>query len=53
MSTIQVLSEFWAFIRFNKKYWLLPILAVLVLAGLSIEASQGSRLSPQTSYMLF
>ncbi len=46
MSKIQVLSEFWEFIRFNKKYWLLPIVAVLVLAGLLIVASQGSVVAP-------
>lgn len=46
MSKIQVLSEFWEFIRFNKKYWLLPIVVVLVLAGLLIVASQGSVVAP-------
>ena len=52
MSKIQVLSEFWEFIRFNKKYWLLPIVAVLVLAGLLIVASQGSVVAP-FMYTLF
>jgi len=46
MSKIQVLSELWEFLRFNKKYWLLPILVVLVTAGLLIVVSQGSAVAP-------
>ena len=46
MSKTQVLNELWQFIRFNKKYWLLPIITVLVLAGLLIVVSQGSAVAP-------
>tara|TARA_B100001123_G_scaffold61027_2_gene66332 strand:+ start:35589 stop:35747 length:159 start_codon:yes stop_codon:yes gene_type:complete len=46
MSKIQVLSELWEFLRFNKKYWLLPILVMLVAAGLLIVVSQGSAVAP-------
>lgn len=46
MSKIQVLSEFWEFLQFNKKYWLLPIVVVLVAAGLLIVLSQGSAVAP-------
>ncbi len=46
MSKIQVLSEFWEFLRFNKKYWLLPIVVVLLAAGLLIVVSQGSAVAP-------
>ena len=46
MSKIQVLSELWEFLRFNKKYWLLPILVVLVAAGLLRVVSQGSAVAP-------
>lgn len=46
MSKIQVLSEFWEFLRYNKKYWLLPIVVVLVAAGLLIVLSQGSAVAP-------
>jgi hypothetical protein len=46
MSKIQVLSELWEFVRFNKKYWLLPILVMLVAAGLLIVVSQGSAVAP-------
>jgi hypothetical protein len=46
MAKTQVLSEFWEFLRFNKKYWLLPIVIVLVLAGLLIVLAQGSAVAP-------
>ena len=46
MSKIQVLSELWEFLRFNKKYWLLPILVMLVAAGLLIVVSQWSAVAP-------
>jgi hypothetical protein len=31
-----LVAEFWGFLRENKKWWLLPILAVLLLFGLLI-----------------
>ena len=40
------LKEFWIFIRVRKKYWLLPILIVLVLLGGLIVLSQGSSIAP-------
>ena len=40
------LSEFWEFLRFRKKYWLLPILIVLVLFGGLIVLSQGTAVAP-------
>jgi len=46
------LSEFWAFLRERKKFWLLPILVVLVLFGGLIVLSQGSAVAPFV-YTLF
>jgi hypothetical protein len=40
------LKEFWEFLKFRKKYWLLPILIVLVLFGGLIILSQGSAIAP-------
>jgi len=40
------LKEFWEFINVRKKYWLLPILLVLVLFGGLIVLSQGSAIAP-------
>ena len=31
-----ILGEFWEFLRTNKKWWLLPILVVVVLFGLLV-----------------
>tara|TARA_B100001175_G_C19263962_1_gene520807 strand:+ start:141 stop:290 length:150 start_codon:yes stop_codon:yes gene_type:complete len=40
------LKEFWEFLRMRKKYWLFPILLVLVLFGGLIILSQGSAIAP-------
>ena len=43
---ILFLKEFWEFLKVRKKYWLLPILVVLVLFGGIIILSQGSVIAP-------
>tara|TARA_Y100000389_G_scaffold70701_1_gene67380 strand:- start:239 stop:388 length:150 start_codon:yes stop_codon:yes gene_type:complete len=40
------LIEFLEFLKVRKKYWLLPILIVLVLFGGLIILSQGSAIAP-------
>lgn len=40
-----VLAEFWDFLRYNKKWWLLPILIVLLLIGVLILLS-GTAIAP-------
>jgi|TARA_B110000495_G_C22403708_1_gene257559 hypothetical protein len=40
------LKEFFEFLKIRKKYWLLPILLVLVLFGGLIVLSQGSAIAP-------
>ena len=40
------LKEFWEFLKVRKKYWLLPIIFVLVLFGGLIILSQGSAVAP-------
>ena len=30
------LAEFWLFLKYNKKWWLLPILIILLLLGLLV-----------------
>jgi len=40
------LIEFWEFLKVRKKYWLLPILLVLLLFGGLIVLSQGSAIAP-------
>ena len=40
------LEEFWNFLKVRKKYWLLPIIIILVLFGGLIILSQGSAVAP-------
>ena len=40
------LKELWAFMRARKKYWLLPILLMMVLLGVLIVLAQGSAVAP-------
>jgi hypothetical protein len=46
MSTLSLVSEFWSFIRVRKKYWLLPIVIVMVMVGALLVFAQGSALAP-------
>ena len=43
---IEFLKEFWEFLKERKKYWLLPIIIVLVVFGGLIVLSQGSAVAP-------
>ena len=46
MAKSDVLREFWEFLRQEKKYWLAPIVLVLVLFGLLIVFAQSSVVAP-------
>lgn len=46
MSKARILAAFWQFLRVRKKYWLAPIVLVLVLLSLLIVVTQGSALAP-------
>ncbi|MGB0650675.1 MAG: DUF5989 family protein [Rhodothermales bacterium] len=46
MSKLRVLGEFWQFLKVRKKFWLAPILVVLLLLSLVIVLAQGSALAP-------
>ena len=43
---MEFLKEFWEFLKERKKYWLIPIIIVLVLFGGLIILSQGSAVAP-------
>lgn len=43
---IDLLKELWGFFKERKKFWLLPIIIVLVLIGLIIVMSSGSAIAP-------
>lgn len=46
MSKLAVVRQFWTFLRQRKKYWLLPIVLILVLLGLLVVSVGGSPLAP-------
>ncbi len=45
-SKFSILAELWAFMRVRKKWWLGPIVVLLLLLGLLIVFTQGSALAP-------
>lgn len=42
----EAISELWAFMRERKKFWLLPIILVLVMFGGLLVFTQGSVVAP-------
>jgi hypothetical protein len=46
------LKEVWAYARVRKKYWLLPIIILMLMLGLLIIFTESSSLSPFI-YILF
>ena len=42
----EFVAELWAFMKERKKFWLLPILLVLLLFGTLIVLMQGSAVAP-------
>jgi hypothetical protein len=40
------ISELWKFMRVRKKFWLLPIFAILLLLGGLLVLAQGSAVAP-------
>jgi competence protein ComGC len=42
----ELLSDLWDFIKQRKKFWLLPIIIVLLLLGVLIVLGQGSAVAP-------
>ncbi|MGB5438466.1 MAG: DUF5989 family protein [Gammaproteobacteria bacterium] len=43
---LDLLIDLWAFLKVRKKFWLAPIILVLVLLGALIVLSQGSAVAP-------
>lgn len=40
------LSEFWAYMKVRKKFWLLPVFMVMILLGGLLILTQGSAVAP-------
>lgn len=43
---LELLKDLWGFMRERKKFWLAPIIIVLVLLGALIVFAQGSVVAP-------
>ena len=43
---MDILKDLWGFMRQRKKYWLLPIVLIMLLLGGLIVFSSGSALAP-------
>ncbi len=52
-SRLPILAEFWEFLRYRKKYWLLPIVLVLVFIGLLLVLAGGAGPVTPFIYALF
>ena len=49
---LEFLSDLWQFMRVRKKFWLAPIIIVLVLLGFLIVFAEGTAVAPFV-YTLF
>lgn len=45
-SRVSILAELWAFMKVRKKWWLGPIIFILLLLGLLVVMTSGSALAP-------
>ncbi len=43
---LEFLSDLWAFMRERKKFWMAPIIVILVLLGVLIVLAEGSAVAP-------
>jgi len=43
---MSLVVELWAFMKERKKWWLLPVIAVLLVVGTLLIFAQGSALAP-------
>lgn len=41
-----LVAEFWKFLRVRKKFWLLPLLTMIVVFGLLLILAESSALAP-------
>ena len=51
-ATFSILREFWSFLSLRKKWWLAPIMCILLALGLVLILAEGSALAPMI-YSLF
>lgn len=52
MAKESIIAEFWDFLKVRKKFWLAPIILLLLMLGALIVFTEGSALAPFV-YTLF
>jgi hypothetical protein len=43
---LSIVREFWGFLRVRKKWWLTPVVVLLLALGLILVVTEGSALAP-------
>jgi hypothetical protein len=46
MGKMSLINEIWLYLRENKKYWLIPIIFILILMSVLLIVAQSSALAP-------
>lgn len=46
MSKLSIITEFWQFLKVRKKWWLAPIIIMMILLGALIIFTESSALAP-------
>jgi hypothetical protein len=46
MANQSTFSEFWEFLKYRKRYWLIPIVIILLLLGAVIVLTESSTIAP-------
>jgi hypothetical protein len=46
MAKQTLIGEFWEFLKMRKRYWLLPIVIMLLMLGTLIVFTEGSAVAP-------
>jgi hypothetical protein len=46
MGKMSLINEIWLYMRQNKKYWLLPIIFILILMSVMLILAKSSALAP-------
>lgn len=43
---LELFSDLWSYMKIRKKFWLAPIIIVMVLLGMLLVLAQGSAIAP-------
>ncbi|MFT5660600.1 MAG: hypothetical protein ACI9TV_001242 [Sulfurimonas sp.] len=43
---MELLKEIWLFLKMRKKFWLLPVIIIMLLLGALIVLAQGTAIAP-------